>query len=183
MKSFPSHSSGGDFFEEIALMGGLSLFLSVLEFMIPKPLPFMRLGIANVPLLIALFFLRDRDVFLLGVVKILGQGLLNGTLLSYIVLFSALGTMGSVVTMLLLRRLASGWTSIVGISVAGAFSGNILQILMATIFIFGDAAILIAPPFLGIGLISSVIIGIFTDRFAQKSRWLSGFNKQAYQDG
>lgn len=164
----------GPCFEDIAILGGLALFLSVLEFMIPKPLPFMRLGIANVPLLIALYFLRDRELFLLGLVKIFGQGLLNGTLISYIVIFSALGTLGSILTMVLLRRIAWNHCTILGISVAGALGGNLLQLLMARFWIFGDAALLIAPPFLGIGLISSVIIGIFTLRFAGSSRWLAG---------
>ncbi|MDR1230490.1 MAG: heptaprenyl diphosphate synthase, partial [Spirochaetaceae bacterium] len=30
-----------------ALLGAFCLFLSSIEYMIPKPLPFMRLGIAN----------------------------------------------------------------------------------------------------------------------------------------
>jgi heptaprenyl diphosphate synthase len=37
-----------------ALFGALSLFLSAIDYLLPKPLPFMRIGLANLPLLLAL---------------------------------------------------------------------------------------------------------------------------------
>ena len=38
----------------IALLGAFCLFLSTIEYMIPKPMPFMRIGIVNLPLMLAL---------------------------------------------------------------------------------------------------------------------------------
>ena len=38
----------------IAILGAFCLFLSAIEYMIPKPMPFMRIGLTNVPLLLAL---------------------------------------------------------------------------------------------------------------------------------
>ncbi len=167
----------GDRHKPIAVLGGLALFLSVLEFMIPKPVPFMRLGIANIPILIALALFDDRDVWLLAFLKIAGQGIVNGTLFSYIILFSATGTLVSVAVMVLLRRFARKGISLVGISVAGAFVGNLSQILLANRFIFGNAALLIAPPFLIIGLISGAIMGFFGDRFIAGSLWARTFTE------
>jgi heptaprenyl diphosphate synthase len=54
----------------------------------------------------------------------------------------------------------------------GALAGNGVQILLATIIIFGDAALLIAPPFLIIGVISGTVIGLFSDAFVAGSRWV-----------
>ncbi len=158
--------------EQIAILGGLCIFLAVVEFMIPKPVPFMRIGIANIPLLIALSLFRDRDVWVLALLKIAGQGIINGTIFSYIILFSGAGTAASVLVMLLLRRLCGGMISLVGISVMGALAGNGVQIFMATLIIFGDAALLIAPPFLLIGVISGTVIGLFSDAFVARSRWV-----------
>ena len=42
----------------IAIFGACSLFLATIEFLFPKPLPYMRLGLANIPLLIALRLFR-----------------------------------------------------------------------------------------------------------------------------
>ena len=64
---------------KLALYGAFCLFLSTVEFLIPKPLPFFRLGLANLPILIALRFHRPRFVLSLVALKILGQGLINGT--------------------------------------------------------------------------------------------------------
>jgi heptaprenyl diphosphate synthase len=158
--------------EQLAILGGLSIFLAVVEFMIPKPLPFMRIGIANIPLLISLTIFKDREVWTLALLKIAGQGIINGTFFSYIILFSGAGTAMSVLVMLLLRRICGGLISLVGISVMGALAGNGVQILLATIIIFGDAALLIAPPFLIIGVISGTVIGLFSDAFVAGSRWV-----------
>ena len=36
-----------------AWFGALCFFLSAMEYMIPKPLPFLRLGLANLPIMLA----------------------------------------------------------------------------------------------------------------------------------
>lgn len=38
----------------VPVFGALCFFLSAIEFVIPKPLPFLRIGLANVPLILAL---------------------------------------------------------------------------------------------------------------------------------
>ena len=68
----------------VAFLSALCLFLSLVEYIIPKPFPFIRTGIANLPVLIAVCTLKSRMVFLLILIKVLGQSLIQGTLLSYI---------------------------------------------------------------------------------------------------
>ena len=72
----------------IAFFASLCLFLSAVEYVIPKPLPFMRLGLANMPLVLALYVFGAKEILLLVLLKILGQGFITGTLFSYIFLFS-----------------------------------------------------------------------------------------------
>ena len=76
----------------IAFFASLCLFLSAVEYVIPKPLPFMRLGLANMPLVLALYVFGAKEILLLVLLKILGQGFITGTLFSYIFLFSAAGS-------------------------------------------------------------------------------------------
>ena len=38
----------------LPILGACSMFLSTVEYLFPKPLPFMRLGLANLPVLIGL---------------------------------------------------------------------------------------------------------------------------------
>jgi heptaprenyl diphosphate synthase len=160
----------------LAILGAFALFLSTIEFMIPKPLPYLRIGLANLPLLVSLYILPVPQIFLLVLLKVLGQGLVNGTLFSYIFLLSLFGSFSSGAVMVLLSR---RWTtgnrgnriSFVGISVLGALASNSSQIVLSSFFVFGEGAWFIAPPFLTVGLVTSLVLGFFTRRFCSRSTW------------
>jgi heptaprenyl diphosphate synthase len=157
---------------DIALLGALCLYLSVVEYMIPKPLPFMRIGIANLPLMLALDIFPFGTFLLLAAIKILGQALITGTLFSYVFLFSLAGTLLSSVSMYGARRLLGPrLVGFVGTGCLGAMASNITQLFLARLFVFGESARYIAPPFLAAGLISGIALGLFCGRFAARSRW------------
>lgn len=158
--------------DTIALMGAMCLFFSTLEYLIPKPVPFFRLGLANLPVLLSLSIFSPADVLLLVALKVVGQGLVNGTLASYVFLFSAAGSLASVGAMLAAHRLGGRRISLVGVSVFGALASNLVQVTLSVTFIFGETAWVIAPLFLGIGVASGIAVGIFAERFNRKSRWL-----------
>jgi heptaprenyl diphosphate synthase len=61
--------------------------------------------------------------------------------------------------------------SFIGISVAGAMASNIAQLLLAGLLMFGPSIRLIVPPFLIMGLASSIVLGLFVQRFSEHSRW------------
>ena len=48
-----------------AFFAALCLFLSAIEYVIPKPLPFMRLGLANMPIVLALYVLKRKELCVL----------------------------------------------------------------------------------------------------------------------
>ena len=155
----------------IALLGACCMLLSLLEHMIPKPLPFFRIGLANLPILISLGLLSVPQVLLLAALKVISQGLVTGTLLSYVFLLSAVGTFASVCMMLAVRRIAGRHISIVGISVMGAMSSTIAQLGLASVFLFGSVTRFIATPFLAVGLVTAVVLGFIAMRFCAKSAW------------
>ncbi len=159
-------------------MGALCLFLSAIEYMIPKPIPFLRVGIANVPILLCLDLLPVPLLLLVVVLKVLGQGLIGGTLISYVFLFSAAGSFASAFSMLLFRRLFGRRISLVGVGVLGALFSNITQVLLARVLIFGEGAWLIAPPFLALGTVTATLLALFAERFAARSRWLASVRKR-----
>ncbi|PKL14561.1 MAG: heptaprenyl diphosphate synthase [Spirochaetae bacterium HGW-Spirochaetae-8] len=157
--------------EFIALLGAFALFLSTVEYLIPKPVPFMRIGLANLPLMIGLGLLNPVEFIVLVCLKVLGQALISGTLFSYVVLFSFGGTVASALAMYLLHHLGGRWVSMVGISIAGAMASNIVQLVLSRFLLFGESAWLIAPPFLIMGLVTSIILGLFTRQFIARSAW------------
>lgn len=157
----------------IARLAALALFLSTVEYLIPKPLPFMRLGLANLPLMVALPLLDPVSYIILVLLKVAGQALVNGTLFSYIALFSLFGTVSSALVMFLFFRSGRHLFSFVGISMAGAMASNSVQLLLSYYLIFGSSILLIAPAFLIMGLLSSILLGLFVQRFTERSVWYS----------
>jgi heptaprenyl diphosphate synthase len=159
----------------VALLGAFCLFLSTIEYMIPKPLPFMRIGIANLPLMLALDMFPFPTFLVLVAIKVLGQALITGTLFSYIFLFSLGGTALSALSMYILRRLlGKKLISFIGVGTVGAMMSNITQLALAGIFIFRTNVRYIAPPFLAAGMITGVALGIFCEFFTRHSRWYAG---------
>jgi len=154
-----------------ALLGAFCFFLSAVEYMLPKPMPFMRLGIANLPILLAVDILPFRWYLILAAVKVIGMSLLSGTLFSYIALFSLAGTMAAALAMWALRHAGGRFISQIGVSIAGAMVSNAVQVLIARYLVFRETAWLIAPLFLGMGLITGAALGIFAEHFARVSIW------------
>jgi heptaprenyl diphosphate synthase len=168
----PGSLKNPDVRKNIALLGAFCLFLSSIEYMIPKPLPFMRIGIANLPLMLALDIFPFHSFLVLVAIKVLGQALITGTLFSYIFLFSFAGTGLAAVSMYALRRLlGSGRVSFIGVGTTGAMMSNISQLGMAWLFVFRRNVRYIAPPFLAAGLITGIILGLFCELFVRRSSW------------
>ena len=161
------------FDERLAFFSALCLFLSAFEFTIPKPLPFFRLGLANLPLILALEKFKLKDYIALSFMKVFLQGFLAGTFFSYIFLFSFAGTFFSslviYIAFLVFRR--KGFISFFTLSILGAFASNCAQLLCAKFILFGSSVKYIAPLLLFFGLISGSLLGLFANAFIQKSNW------------
>ena len=166
----PRHRADRD---TVALLAATALFLASVEFAIPKPVPFVRLGLANLPVLIAIARLDTRSVALVVALKVVGQGFVQGTLFSYVVLFSAAGSIASATVMLIAWRALGGPLSLIGVSVLGGLASNAAQVAAARYVAFGPTAWLIAPAFFTIGTVSSALLGAFAQRFVRTSRWVA----------
>jgi heptaprenyl diphosphate synthase len=162
-----------------AFLAGLAFFLSTIEYMLPRPIPFMRLGLANLPILIAVDLLPFGHYMALALLKVVGMSVLTGSLFSYVALFSLAGTLASAVLMRALRAVAGPrLLSYVGLCVAGAVASNMAQVLLARFFVFGASARLMAPAFLGLALVSGLALGVFTQAFASSSTWLARIREE-----
>jgi heptaprenyl diphosphate synthase len=154
-----------------ALLGAFCFFLSAIEYMVPKPLPFMRLGIANLPILLAADLLPLPWYIALALVKVFGMSLISGSLFSYVALFSLTGTLTAALVMWVARRTLGRLASAVGVSILGAVASNAAQ-MVPSLLVYGVAAVrLMAPPFLATGLVTGALLGVFAELFVKESRW------------
>lgn len=165
----------------ITFFSALCLFLSAVEYAIPKPLPFLRLGLANLPVILSLSTLKKQEIALVVFFKVIAQGVISGTLFSYIFLFSAAGSFSSAFMMILANSIFRSKISSVGISLSGALANNLAQLLVARFILFGQNARYIAPILLITGFVTGSALGIFTELFKQKSKWLCKVTKCSQQ--
>lgn len=157
----------------VAILGAMSLFLALIEYLIPKPIPFIRLGLANIPILISLVLLPPKETLKLIIIKSIGSGLVTGTIFSWIFLYSLAGSISSGLIMLLLKLVLKNRVSLIGLSVAGALASNTAQIFIATLLL-GRGAIYIGLPILITGLITGLLMGFWSNKFIKESIWIRG---------
>jgi heptaprenyl diphosphate synthase len=147
--------------KKIALLGILlafTLIMSLVERMVPLDgvMPGMRLGLANLAIVISLYTFPPRDTIILVILKCLMTAFFSGSMIA--LFYSLTGSVASLAIMLLLVKAKN--VSVIGVSVAGAALHNIGQIAVARL-IFGSWGILIyLPLLLAVGTASGIIIGI-----------------------
>ncbi|HZJ87622.1 MAG TPA: Gx transporter family protein [Sphaerochaeta sp.] len=154
---------------KVAFISATTLLFSTLEFLIPKPLPFLRLGLANLPLLIILPIVDFKTYLAVLLLKVIGQGMVSGTLFSYLILISLAGTFTSGVAMYATKRVLKDRVSLLGCSLIGAFVSNLSQLAVAALIVYGKSIWIAAPLMLGLGLVSSFGLGVLAEYFWRKS--------------
>ena len=153
---------------KIAFIASSTLLLSTLEYLIPKPLPFLRLGLANIPLLLILDSFSWRAYSAVLLLKAVGHGMISGTLFSYLFFISLAGTLASGYAMKALHAGLKQNVSLVGCSLAGALISNLAQLQVASWVAYGPAIWVAAPLMLSLGVISSLSLGLLALLYQQK---------------
>ncbi len=166
----------------LAFLSAIGLFLAAIEYLLPKPVPFIRLGISNIPLVLMLDVLRFRELLVLAAVKVLGQGLINGTLVSYVLLFSAVGTFTALFTMAAVRRLFGLRLSLIGVSLWGALTSNLAQLGLSVLILLGENAWVIGPVILGTGGATGFLVGWLAQMFQSRSVWFREVRRALVSD-
>ncbi len=151
----------------IAMLLAMAIVVSVLESFIPMFIPGFKLGLANVVILIMLYEFKSYEAFSVQILRIIIVGLLRGTFLSPIFIMSLSGGLLSFLFMWLLTRVRL-FTPI-GVSVLGAVTHSLGQIV-AAIFIIGTNAIIYYFPFIGLlSLGSGILSGIIAYTYLRRS--------------
>lgn len=164
----------------LAFLTALCIFFSAIELAIPKPFPFLRLGLANAPVILSLFILSFSDFLLLILLKIFVQNLISGTLFSYTILFSISGSFASALIMFVFFKLLykRNYISLVGISLAGALFNCLAQLGISYLLIFNENTKYIAPFFLASSFITGLLLGIAVTFFTEHSKWFNGVRNE-----
>ncbi|MCR4712440.1 MAG: Gx transporter family protein [Clostridia bacterium] len=153
----PSGSASGKRIAFTALLAAVALIFSYVEVLIPLPvgIPGVKLGIANLVVLIALYEYGMKPALAVNLIRILVAGLLFTGLFGAV--YSLAGAALSLLVMALLKR--TGLFSVVGVSMAGGVAHNIGQLLVAAALISDLRIFLYLPVLMFSGLVSGILIG------------------------
>ena len=149
--------------QKIALLGVLTaatIVIAIAESFIPSiGIPGVKLGLANIMILVTLYELGILEAILVNIFRVLVVGLVRGTFLSMGFLMSLTGAVLSLAVMILFYLLIKKF-SIIGVSVIGSVFHVFGQIIIAMIFM-GTAYILFYLPIIAISaIITGVLVGI-----------------------
>lgn len=149
----------------ISMLLSLSIVLGIVESFLPLfdgSIPGLKIGLANIVVIFALYSYGLKDAIFISIVRVFVVGLLRTGLFNYPFFFSLSGALISVLIMGLLKR--TKIFSVTGISVCGALSHNIAQILTAYLLL-NTASIFVYLPYL---LLFSIPCGIITGIISKK---------------
>ena len=149
----------------------LALIFSYVETLIPIQfgVPGIKLGLANLIIVIVLYKTDWREALLLSVVRIILAGFIFGSLFS--IIYSLAGGILSLAVMALLKR--TDRFSVAGISIAGGVCHNIGQLVVAMVVVETYQVGYYLPVLLIAGLITGAVIGAIAGEVLKRIRDLS----------
>ncbi|MBR0374544.1 MAG: Gx transporter family protein [Mogibacterium sp.] len=142
----------------VALLAALALIFSYVEAIIPytPAVPGIKLGVANLVVIIALYRYGARDALLINLVRIVIAGLLFNGLFG--MLYSLAGAAVSLLGMIALKK--AGPFSVAGVSMAGGVLHNLGQLIVAALLIEDVRIFGYFPVLMFSGIVSGIAIGV-----------------------
>lgn len=141
----------------LGLLLSFALILSYIETLIPLQIgiPGIKLGLANLAVLLCLYLLGPKEALLLTTLKALISGLLFGNL--FMILYSLSGAWLSYLVMIGMKR--SRWFHVPVVSAAGGVMHNVGQLFVAFFVVKTYGVFYYVPILMVAGLIVGLIIG------------------------
>ncbi|MDK2930653.1 MAG: hypothetical protein PWR07_784 [Bacillota bacterium] len=156
----------------IAIYVALALVLHVAESFIPVPfmVPGAKLGLANIVTLLVILLSGTYDALVVVALRTFLGSLLSGALTSFA--FSIVGGVLATIVMSLVYKRLGGVFGLVGVSILGAISHNIGQLLVAGVVVGTMGVYGYLPVLLVAGVATGYFVGIaagFVLRFLPKA--------------
>lgn len=144
----------------------LALIFSYVESLIPihMGMPGVKLGLANLIIVFALYKMSIKEAYILSVVRIVLAGFMFGNL--FAILYSLAGGMLSLTVMCILKK--TDKFSVFGVSMAGGVFHNIGQLLMAAFVLESVSIGYYFPVLLVSGLVTGFVIGVVSNEMLKR---------------
>lgn len=141
-----------------AILAALAMIFSYIEAIIPFSIgiPGVKLGIANLVVVVALYKLNFKYAFLINLIRIFAVGFLFTG--AFGILYSLAGGLLSLFVMVIVKN--AKIFSVVGVSLAGGVAHNLGQLIAATLIVSNIKLFVYFPVLIFSGMASGIVIGI-----------------------
>ncbi len=149
----------------IALLSAYAVALHAFESLLPTPIPWLRLGLANIITLVTLLLYGFRAAMVVTLIRVILVSLFIGTFLGPAFILSLGGGVTSTLAMGLILSVTPRLFSTIGLSLIGALFHNIAQLVLAYILFIQriEAILLISPFIILIGALTGTVNGVISD--------------------
>lgn len=146
----------------VAVLSAFALALHGFESLLPTPIPWLRLGLANIITLVGLMLYGFRTAMMVTLIRVVLASMFTGTFLGPSFLLSLGGGVSSTAAMGLIWITTRRLFGPVGLSLWGALFHNLAQLGLAYLIFIQriEAIFLIAPVVLLIGTLTGLMNGI-----------------------
>lgn len=148
----------------LALLVSIGLVLSIIESMFPPllPIPGAKLGLANIATVVALYLFGPRMALEVTILRAAIGGLLRGSVVGLFLSFA--GGLVSTLVMIAIYMVFEGAFSMIGVSVAGAVTHNVVQILAAYLLVRQPALFYYMPYLILVAVPTGLFVGFVSRR-------------------
>ena len=158
----------------LSLLIGLGLILFMFESFIPRPLPWLKPGLAHVATLMAIYLMGTGTAIIVVLIRIFVGSILLGTLFNPAFILALGGGLAATIVMELSKRYFSKTFSIFGISILGAVVHNLTQLfLVEKIIVHRVEIFYLAPIMIITSLFTGFIVALVSNFLIEKSHLIS----------
>ncbi|UCE78093.1 MAG: Gx transporter family protein [Nitrospiraceae bacterium] len=149
----------------IAVLAAYALALHGFEYLLPTPIPWLRLGLANIITLVALTLFGFSTAMSVTLIRVILASIFTGTFLGPAFLLSFSGGVSSTAAMGLIYVVQRNLFGPVGLSLIGALFHNIAQLTLAYFLFIQriEAILIISPLVIFIGVLTGFTNGVVAD--------------------
>jgi heptaprenyl diphosphate synthase len=150
---------------QIAQLSAIAIGLSLIESVLPSPMPGVKPGIANIITLYAMYRFNFRTAIWVSILRVFATSLILGQFLSPTFMLSLTGSLLSLLTLYFSIKLPSRFFSPIGLSVLSSFAHTTGQLLLVRLWLIPHASIYyLIPVYSAAALAFGLINGWITYR-------------------
>ena len=149
----------------IAILSAYALALHGFESLIPMPIPWIRVGLANIITVVAFILFGFRAAMMVTLVRVFIASLFTGSFLGPGFILSLGGGVSGILAMGVILSLLPGLFGPVGLSLIGALFHNLAQLFLAYILFIQkiEPVLIITPVLILIGTVTGLVNGLVAD--------------------